>query len=179
MFELGTRGAVGRVPRWGAVVLVAVLFPLVPAPSVERFADAGFLGCSYATTFGFFEVARENLGLAAVAALVLLVTSPIALFWMLLRLMAEWDVPMRVQVEVLRRERGFAVRNMPFAALSATAWGVVFTLMLWLSAVVAVGLDSPAAGILVLPIPALIAVAIVRRFVPALRPRVTDPSSEF
>lgn len=48
------------------------------------------------------------------------------------------------------------------------------TLILWLSAAVAVGLDSPVAGLLMLPVPVLASVAIVRRLVAALRPPVTN-----
>lgn len=70
-------------PRAGTVgetFDVAALAGPSGAASVALAAGSGFLGGSYATTFGFFGVAQENLGLAAAAALLLLVTSPAALF---------------------------------------------------------------------------------------------------
>lgn len=72
--------APARAPARWATFGVAALAGLSGAASVALAAGSGFLGGSYATTFGFFGVAQENLGLAAAAALLLLVTSPAALF---------------------------------------------------------------------------------------------------
>jgi hypothetical protein len=146
LIELSLRGPVGRVLRWSTVVLVAVVFPLLPAPSVDHFKTGGFVSCSYATTFGFFDVAKDNLGLATVAVAALLATSPVTLSWTWWRMMGEWKFPTSVRLEVLRRERGLALRNVPYQMLSAAVWAAAFSLVLWLSAEVAVSWNSPAAA---------------------------------
>jgi len=55
---------VAWVVQWLALALTAILYGLVPAPSVDRFAGDGWLGRSFASFHDLAGVARDNLGAA-------------------------------------------------------------------------------------------------------------------
>jgi hypothetical protein len=159
--ELGT-GAVGFAGKLIAVAIVAAIYPFVPAADVEPLAKAGFLGCTYADVYGFFRLSQENLRLAAAAAVVLLAVSPLTVLLAYVRFMFEWRFPIGVQLEVLRREWGFAKRMVVYQPVMAAAGAILLMVSLWASAWCATRLNSSAAGILVLAALPLAAVAAFR-----------------
>ena len=163
MAQIAMKGAGSRAARWGQILLVAVLLPLTPAPPVDQFSGDGFVGCSYTTAYGFFGLAQGHLALTTLAVAILLAVCPWAVLWSYVRLMRRWSIPPRVQAEVLRREGGFARRNSIYQAVSAVMMAVALTLILWLSAGVAVLAGSPVAGYSVLVVAGLVAYAAVRR----------------
>jgi len=161
--ELGVTSAAARAHRIVSVVLVAALYPYVPAANVEHLGQRGFVGCLYSDFYGFFTVAAENLPLAAALAVALVVVSPLAVLWAYVKFMKEWRFPIDVQLVVLRRESGFALRMAGYMTVLAVASALVGMLLLWVSAELATRLDSPAAGLTVVVLATLAGIALYRR----------------
>jgi hypothetical protein len=162
--ELSMSGAVGRTGRVVWIVLVAALFPYVSAPDVEPLEMEGFVGCLYTDFYGFFRVAEENMTLSTVVALLLVAVSPLAVLSTYLQFMREWRFPARTQLDVLRRELGFAGRMMIYQPASYLVTAPLAVLSLWGSAVLATKLDSPVAGLTVLAVAVLSGLAVYRIF---------------
>jgi hypothetical protein len=154
------------------VVAVVAIFSMLPAPSVGELTASGFLGCTFVNTHDFFALARDNLVLSITLALVAFSLRPIAVLGTYVSLMREWRVPAGVQREVLRRESGFARRMLLYSSVGALLSAAAVSLVLWLSASIATGLDSPVAGLLTIGIPAFVWIGVflhshrkdVRRF---------------
>jgi hypothetical protein len=161
-FELGT-GAVSFAPRLIAIVLTATIYPHIPAPNVEPLGQAGFIGCTYTDLYGFFRLTQENLPLAIAAAVLVLAVSPFTVLLAYILFMIEWRFPLRVQVEVLRREWGFAARMMAYKPLMAIGSAIFVMAQLWISAWLATRLNSPLAGLVVLLTPLALALVFRKR----------------
>jgi TPR repeat protein len=144
---LTSRGPVAWVVQWLVLALTAILYGLVPAPSVDRFTGDGWLGRSFASFHDLAGMARDNLGAALVIGGVGLVLTPVALALAYRRLMAKYGIDRAKRYDLLRRlAPGLALSPvvlLPDLAVSA----VTLAAVLWLSAVVAVGTSSPVLGI--------------------------------
>jgi hypothetical protein len=170
--QLGASRSVTRAGRTALTVMVALLYPFIPAPDVKPLEMKGFIGCIYVNLYGFFRLTQENLMLAIVAAVVLLAVSPLAVQSAYLRFMREHRIPAKVQAEVIRREWGFAFRMIIYTMLSTIVNVLAVILLLLLSALTATWLDSPLAGVVVLVIPSALAASFLRLFSRANPPRM-------
>lgn len=147
-----------------AIVLIAALYPFVPAPDIRPLRTAGFIGCFYADLYGFFRIAQENFQLAIAAAIIALALNPLVIAQSVyLKIMREWRMPISVQAKALYRTRAFFVKMIPMGAVNGVVNAILGMLTLLTSAVVANWLQSPLAGVAVLAIPLFVGIAVVRR----------------
>jgi TPR repeat protein len=161
---LTSRGPVAWVVQWLVLALTVILYGLVQAPSVDRFASDGWLGRSFASFHDLAGVARDNLGAALVIGGVGLVLTPVALALAYRRLMAKYGIDRAKRYDLLRRlAPGLALSPvvlLPDLAVSA----VTLAAVLWLSAVVAVGTSSPVLGIATLLVAGWVLTWSLKRF---------------
>lgn len=136
------------------LVIIVLFYSALPVPSVQRFASDGVIGCLFVNLHSFAGVAAKNFVLFAATALVLFAALPLFSFHGYFTFMMAHRMPTTARREVLLREKEFMLAYQPFLLLAmGVPIGLVVALLLWLSAVVAITLDSPLAGAVVLTLP--------------------------
>lgn len=160
---IGMSGPTALTSKVLGLVIVVLVYSLLPAPDVSRFAGYGLTGCLFTTVHGFAGVAEENLGLSVVGAAVLLVLLPVSVLVSYLRFMVRYRFPPAAMAQVLVRETGFALRMPVYIVLPVGVLGAVIALLMWASAAVANAWNSPVAGTLVLTVPVAVIVWAVMR----------------
>jgi hypothetical protein len=148
--ELGTSRTMTRGPQLVALVLVALLYPFLPAPVIAPAASDGLAACLFHDLYDFFAVTQQNIALSSVAAGLLLLAMPVSVLLSYVTLMRPYRVPAAVQADVLGRETLFALRMILYAAVLAILGAALTLVLLLASAYVATWLDSPVAGMAVL-----------------------------
>ncbi len=164
--QLGSSGPVGFTSKLLGFVIIVLIYSALPAPSVTRFRSDGLIGCFFVVAHDFAGVAEENLGLSIAAALILLILLPISLLLAYWRFMARHRFPPDAVSQVLRRESGYALRMPLYSTVMLGALGLVMALVLWASAAVANGWNSPLAGLIVLGVPSTMIVWLASRSKP-------------
>ena len=146
------------------LLLVAVLYPLVPAPNIEPLASQGFIGDLYVNLYTFFRIAQNNLAVYIAVAIAAFLAIPVSVLLTDRQFMREYKFPVKIQTQVLMRERPFAFRMMAYTLFLAPVAVALVMISLYLSAVIASWSHSAILGICalgILPFIALLAAQLV------------------
>jgi WD40 repeat protein len=144
--RIGKGGPFVWAGRWLGAGVAVLIYGMLPAPSVERFRDDGWIGRSFVNLQGVSSVAHDNLGAALAVGGVALALTPLAYFVSYLRFMHAYRFPRPIVRTVMRRFAPVFVMGPIFWLPAFLAGGVLFALVAWLGAAVAVHWNSPVLG---------------------------------